>query len=43
MVMADILPLAVTEPAILADRNGFLANGIAFKKIHISVSFRRLS
>lgn len=34
VVMANILPFAETEPAILTDGDGFLASGIAFKAIH---------
>jgi hypothetical protein len=32
--MANILPFAETEPAILTDRDGFLANVVAVKAIH---------
>lgn len=32
--MADILPLAETEPAILTDGDGFLSSGGAVEAIH---------
>jgi len=37
--MANILPFAETEPAILTDRDGFLASGGAFKALHMVVPY----
>jgi hypothetical protein len=37
VVMANILPFAETEPAILTDRDGFLASVVAFKAIHMDI------
>jgi hypothetical protein len=37
--MTHILPFAETEPAILTDRDGFLANGVAFEAIHDGRSY----
>lgn len=34
VVVTDILPLAETKPAILTDRDGFLAYGVTFEAIH---------
>ena len=40
MVMANILPFTETEPAILANRDGFFANGVAFEAIHGGRSYK---
>lgn len=40
--MANILPFAETEPAILTDGDGFLANGVAVKTIHNGHSSMRV-
>ena len=37
--MANILPFAETEPAILTDGDGFLASGGAFKALHMVVPY----
>lgn len=37
--MANILPFAETEPAILTDRDGFLADVVAFEAIHNGHSY----
>lgn len=39
MVVTDILPLAETEPAILTDRDGFLAYITKVKAIHNGHSY----
>jgi hypothetical protein len=39
VVVAHILPFTETEPAILTDGDGFLANGGALKALHMVVPY----